>query len=81
VVSFDRELKNEEMVAGNFGIFTPMSRYSRNNTRVSKQQEKNSLKKSYLDSGARIQKSPATISSFFNCLSNETTPIKIEPEL
>ena len=35
----------------------------------------------YLDSGAKIRKFGATISSFFNSLSNETTPTEIGQKL
>ena len=35
----------------------------------------------YLDSGAKIQKFGARISSFFNSISNETTPTKVGQKL
>ena len=81
MVAFDRELKNEEIPAGDLRIFAPEARYDFFNEFFLAVFGTLVLFFEYLNSRAKIRKSPARICLFFNSLSNVTTLIQIGQKL
>ena len=78
VVSSDRESKKEEISRPVFGIFVPERRHDLSSECFFGYFDTLVLFFEYPGSGTKIQKSVTVISSFFNSLSNATTPNPIE---